>query len=130
MTLVGLQVTQVTQTQSMDYTNGCQFYHGTKHRVRLKFIYIEALCYYILHIGAGIKYDLRSDCSTCEWEIANAEGPYAEAVVLISMFAVQLLRILPVCAASPCYIYSRHNFWIEMKRSTGIYLCSVIHIRS
>ena len=47
-----------------------------------------------------------SEHISCEWEIAKAEGPYAEAVMLISMFVVQLLWILPVCAALPaCYIY-------------------------
>ena len=70
-----------------------------------------------------------SEHISCEWEIANAEGPYAEAVKLRSTFVVQLLWILPVCAAFPCLLYiSRHPFWIEMKSSTGTYLHSAIHI--
>ena len=51
VTLVGLQVTQVTQTQSMDYKNECKFTtRSARERVRLNFIYTEALWYewYIL----------------------------------------------------------------------------------
>ena len=88
-------------------------------------------CIHGYHAYGTIWTHNLSEHISCEWEIANAEGHYTEAVMLISMFVVQLLRVLPVCAAFPRLLYiSRHPFWVEIKSSTGTYLRSAIHIDS
>ena len=57
------------------------------------------------HIYGTIWTHTLSEHISCEREIANAEGPYAETEMLISKFVVQLLRILPVCVTFPCLLY-------------------------
>ena len=57
------------------------------------------------HIYSTIWTQTLGKYISSEWELANAEGSYPEAVMLISMVVVQLLQILPVCAALPRLLY-------------------------